>query len=303
MRHPQLSAPELSGAAGGFRRAESDNAVLLVAHGSRNPQAAGVVQELAAALRVELGGTRVAVAYLDFTDPSVGLALTELAADGVREVVAVPLLFAPGYHLRVDLPSAVAEVRAGLPWLSVAVADPLAVAPEPGEPDLLLAALEARLTQALRLSWPSEPVSVGRIGRSEPGFDGQTRVRRPRHWREGYDGVVLASAGSSDPTARAAVEGLAERWAQRSGRPVVPAYATAAGPDVTEAIERLRAQGAGRVAVSGLFIAPGRLPEATRRTAVAAGAAVVAEPLGANSQLVALLARRANRAIAHALDG
>jgi sirohydrochlorin ferrochelatase len=84
MRHPQLSAPELSGAAGGFRRAESDNAVLLVAHGSRNPQAAGVVQELAAALRVELGGTRVAVAYLDFTDPSVGLALTELADEGLE---------------------------------------------------------------------------------------------------------------------------------------------------------------------------------------------------------------------------
>lgn len=258
MRHPQLIQPE--------------RAVLLVAHGSRNPRAAVVVQELAQALRAHLGGAGaagapVAVAYLDFSEPSVGRALTELAADGVREVVAVPLLFAPGYHLRVDLPSAVAEVRAGLPWLSVSIAEPLGAAADPagaGEPDLLLDALDARLAE----------VDV----------------------QEGYDAVVLASAGSSDPTARAAVEDLAQRWERRSGRAVVPAYATAAEPTVAEAIELLRAQGAERVAVSGLFIAPGRLPEATRRTAIAAGASVVAEPLGADPRLVALLARRANRA-------
>ena len=63
----------------------------------------------------------------------------------------------------------------------------------------------------------------------------------------------------------------------------------------------LRAEGAERVAVSGLFLAPGRLPEAVRRTAIESGAATVADPLGADPRLVRLVARRSNRANAHAL--
>jgi sirohydrochlorin ferrochelatase len=234
-------------------------AVLLVGHGSRNPRAADVVAELASRVRASLPGRRVAVAHLDFTDPAVGVALTELAADGAREVVAVPLLFAPGYHLRVDLRAAVAEVRAGLPWLSVRITEPLGAAPLPGGPDLLLDALEARLSPDL-----------------------------------GYDGVVLASAGSSDPVARQAVEDIAARWARRLGRPVVAAYGTSCGPTVSEAIEGLRAGGCQRVAMAGLFVAPGRLPDAARHTATEAGASRVGEPLGADARLVRLIAGRAD---------
>jgi sirohydrochlorin ferrochelatase len=201
------------------------------------------------------------VAHLDFTAPSVGDALRSLVADGVREVVVVPLLFAPGYHLRVDLPAAIAEVRAGHPSLDVAVAAPLGSMPGPGEPDRLLDALEARLTDA--------------AGRSA-------------------DAIVVASAGSSDPAARAAVESIAARWAERLGRPVVSAYATGCGPTVSDAVDQLQKRGFTRVAVASLFLAPGRLPSAVRRDAVAAGAVAVAEPLGVAAQSVEVVVRRAD---------
>lgn len=267
------SAP---GHAGGWPGADAQRrrGTLLVAHGSRDRRAAGVVAELAAAVRRELadadpavqpGPHRVAVAHLDFTEPSVGAALRGLADEGVDEVSVVPLLFAPGYHVRVDLPAAVAEARAGRPALAVTIAEPLGTDPGPTEPDLLLDALEARLT-----------ASSGR-----------------------YDAVVLASAGSSDPLSRNEIEAMGRRWSARSGQPVVAAYATAAEPTVADAIGRLRAQGAVRVAVSGLFIAPGRLPDAVRRAAESAGAAVVAEPLGADPALVRLVSRRAIRVKAH----
>jgi sirohydrochlorin ferrochelatase len=221
-----------------------------------------VVEELAEQVRRELPGRRVAVAYLDFSAPSVGEALRGLAADGVRDVVAVPLLFAPGYHLRVDLPAAIAEVRAGHPELRVVIAPALGETTATDRPDGLLDALESRLREAGAAS-------------------------------DRYDAVVLASAGSSDPLARAAVKSIGHRWAQRLGRPVVAAYATACGPTVSDAIEELRGRGLERVAVAGLFLAPGRLPSAVQRDASAAGALVVAEPLGTDDRLVALIAQRA----------
>jgi sirohydrochlorin ferrochelatase len=138
-----------SGYAFGTPGSDRSRAVLLVAHGSRDPRAAGIVAALADAVRPVLAagrtGQRVAVAHLDFTEPSVGTALRGLAAEGATEVVVVPLLFAPGYHLRVDLPAAVAEVRVGRPDLAVSIAEPLGAEPDPGEPDLLLDALAARV--------------------------------------------------------------------------------------------------------------------------------------------------------------
>jgi sirohydrochlorin ferrochelatase len=214
-------------------------AVLLVSHGSRDPRAQAAVERLAADVARRQSGARVRLAYLDFAAPTVGQALRDLTADGVRDVVAVPLLFAPGYHVRVDLPSAIAEVRAGCPDLRVHVAAPLGQ----DEPARLLDALDAGL--------PAERL----------------------------DAFVLASAGSSDPLARRAIERIAAAWSARIDRPVIAAYATGSGPDVGEAVARLGTAGR-RVGVSRLFLAPGRLSDAVDRSGRAAGAVHVSPPLG-----------------------
>jgi sirohydrochlorin ferrochelatase len=279
VRYPRLTALRtwsgpargIGRRAGGLRvgadRSSSGSAVLLVAHGSRDPRAEAVTVDLAGQVRSQLPGRIVRVAYLDFSRPTVGEALRSLAADDVREVVVVPLLFAPGYHLRVDLPAAVAEVRAGLPSLDVVIAAALGEA-APDGPDLLLDALEARLA-------------------ARPAAGGAASTIRS------LDAVVLASAGSSDPQARAAIEDIAQRWAGRSGRPVVAAYGTSCGPTVSAAIGELHDRGLSRVGVASLFIAPGRLPEAARRAGLEAGASAVSAPLGTTPALVRLVTARA----------
>lgn len=74
--------------------------IILLAHGSRHPDAAAGVEALAAAVAA-LVGEQVQVAYLDLQPPHVA----EVARPGD---VVVPLLFTDAFHQRVDVPQAVA---------------------------------------------------------------------------------------------------------------------------------------------------------------------------------------------------
>jgi sirohydrochlorin ferrochelatase len=69
--------------------------------------------------------------------------------------------------------------------------------------------------------------------------------------------------------------------------PVALAYASAAGPTVSEAVAAFRARGIARVAVASYFLAPGRLPDVVRRQAEDAGVPVT-DVLGAAPELVRL---------------
>jgi sirohydrochlorin ferrochelatase len=106
-------------------------------------------------------------------------------------------------------------------------------------------------------------------------------------------GVVLAAAGSSDPEANAAIGRLAARWQAEAGwRAVMPAYASAAGPTVTEATDALRRGGARQVAVATYLLAPGFFADRIRREAVAAGAVAVSAALGAAPEVAEVIADR-----------
>lgn len=110
----------------------------------------------------------------------------------------------------------------------------------------------------------------------------------------GADAVVLAAAGSGDPAAVASVvtqtELLAAELATRRGRPVpvTAAYGSAAAPDVRTAVAAARSAGAGRVAVATYLLAPGFFADRLG----AAGADLVAAPLGAHPAVVELVLRR-----------
>ncbi|MFI1971433.1 cobalamin biosynthesis protein CbiX [Streptomyces cinnamoneus] len=238
-------------------------ALLLVAHGSRDPRHAATVAALRAALAARRPGLRVEVGFLDFCAPGVGQVLSRLEAEGVREVVAVPLLLTRAFHAKSDVPAALARAVAGRPGLAVRRAGVL------GPSELLVAALERRLREA-----------------------------GVRDADRGATGVVLASAGSSDPEALAVLSGVAHRWQRTGWRAVRPAFASAAAPDTAQAVRALRAEGVERVAVAPYVLAPGRLPDRIVSGARAAGADVLADVLGPAPEVVSLLVRRYEQAVA-----
>ncbi len=229
-------------------------AVLLLSHGSRDPRAALVVDELVAAVS-ERTGREVRVAHLDFTAPTPDVALAQLGADGFTAVRVVPLLFTPGRHLTRDVPRAIAS--SGVARAVDVTVAPALLAVDPAVRSLLLRALTDRLVQA--------------------GVD------------QGVDALVQASAGSSSQDARAVVAGLARDLGEAHGIPVVPAFASSSLPSPGLALEAL-SKTFRRPAVASLFVAPGRLPDSV----VAACPGVpVADPLGVSPAFVELLVAQA----------
>jgi sirohydrochlorin ferrochelatase len=88
------------------------------------------------------------------------------------------------------------------------------------------------------------------------------------------DRIVLAAAGSSQPSAVADCATVAEALGRLVGRPVTAAYLSAAQPRVQDAVATLR-QSPGRVVVATYLLAPGFFAELAAR----AGADLVTAPL------------------------
>ncbi|MGK5742599.1 sirohydrochlorin chelatase [Micromonospora sp. URMC 103] len=257
----------LSRAGDGPSAGSSTDPVVLVAHGSRDPRAAAGTRALVRAVSAARPGIPVSASWLDHTTPAPAEALRALGAAGHPRAVLVPLLLTAAYHRRVDIPDAVAEARAAAPALSVRVTDVLGPARTPVDAGLLTG-LHRRLVEA------------------EPGR---------------FDALVLAAAGTRDPRARASVGRVAAALATGLGVPVRVSYASAAPPGVGAAVDRLRAGGARRVAVSAYFLAPGLFHDAVTVAARAAGAVAVSAPLTDAPEMVDLVWNRVDAALpAHA---
>ncbi|MDQ3887259.1 MAG: sirohydrochlorin chelatase, partial [Actinomycetota bacterium] len=108
---------------------------------------------------------------------------------------------------------------------------------------------------------------------------------REAGWRRG-DAVVLAAAGSSDPRAGTDVCLAARRLTALVGRRVRVGFLAAGTPRLSDLVGGLRAVGERRVAMASWLLSPGVF----HRTALACGADVVADPLGAHPAVVGRLA-------------
>jgi len=106
-------------------------------------------------------------------------------------------------------------------------------------------------------------------------------------WRPG-DSVVLAAAGSSDPTGRADLDQAAQLLSKLLGAPIALAFAAAGGRTVSDTVAALRARGARRVAVASYLLADGLFQHRLHD----AGADLVSEPLGAHPAIARIIADR-----------
>jgi len=110
-------------------------------------------------------------------------------------------------------------------------------------------------------------------------------------WRQD-DSVILAAAGTSDPSAQRDLHTMATGLSAITSSRVELAFAATGTPRVDEAVESLRRRGARRVVVASYLLSEGLFQDRLR----ASGADVVTEPLGTHPGLVRLIANRFRRA-------
>ena len=95
--------------------------LLLFAHGARDERWALALQRLAARIAERDPGLRIALAYLEFQQPTLGEALSQLHASGARSIRLVPVFWSLGGHVARDLPQMLDAARQSLPGLAVEV--------------------------------------------------------------------------------------------------------------------------------------------------------------------------------------
>jgi sirohydrochlorin cobaltochelatase len=94
-------------------------AVILFAHGARDPRWAASLQALAAAIRSRLGGASVRSAFLEMQSPTLPQALAAAAAEGARRIDIVPVFWAGAGHVDKELPPLIAAFEAGHPGVAI----------------------------------------------------------------------------------------------------------------------------------------------------------------------------------------
>ena len=243
-------------------------ALLIAGHGTRD--AAGVAAFAALTERVaRLNAGRVPVAggFIELSEPPLKDAVTDLAARGHRDLVAVPLMLSAAGHSKGDVPAALARETARHPGLSVRYGRPLG--PHPVLLDLMAARIDA-VTAGL----PSGPA------------------------------VLLAGRGTSDPDGNADVVKVARLlWEGRGYEFAETAFISLARPSVPEGLERCRRLGARSIVVARYFLFPGVLPDRVTEQAAEFAAAHpgldvrVTDVLGDCDEIAGLVAERYREAL------
>lgn len=94
-------------------------AILVLAHGSRDPLWHLPVQAVAERIRARAPQTAVACAYLELSTPHFAAAVDDLVAAGAGRITVLPLFFGLGRHAREDLPHLLDAARQRHPQVAL----------------------------------------------------------------------------------------------------------------------------------------------------------------------------------------
>jgi len=207
-------------------------AVLLVAHGARDPGDEGnrEVEEMAALWRERHPRTQIEVCWIEHAPVLLPEGLERVASrldDTGGRALVLPLILNAASHVKGDIPRAIAAARERHPRVEFRYAHHL------GTTDQLLKALRHRLHQAMAALAMPDPHTTG---------------------------VVLLARGASDIEATGEVAKMAH-WLYETTHHelVLPAFTDVCFPRLEQVVQRLARLGASQILVLPYYLFTGRL--------------------------------------------
>ena len=209
--------------------------VLLIGHGSRDPEAVEEYKLLAGDLAERLD-IDVIPCFLEFADPPIVEGIRTCVERGVNEIVALPLFLGPAGHQKNDVPTIINWAKVQWPGIKFKYGVPV------GAQHHIAKVLESRVTAVL-------------------GADAAVEKQRET-------AVVVVGRGSRDPDSNGEVARLSRLLFEgREYGWVETAYFSLTGPRVVETIGRCKALGAKRVVVVPYLLFTGKIDKAIHRQA------------------------------------
>jgi sirohydrochlorin cobaltochelatase len=89
----------------------AQRAIILFAHGSRDPLWHRPIQAVAEAIALRAPATPVACAYLELSTPDLHTTCATLIGQGAKALTIVPMFLGVGKHAREDLPALMTQMR------------------------------------------------------------------------------------------------------------------------------------------------------------------------------------------------
>ena len=128
----------------------SPHGIVLFAHGSRDPHWRAPIEHIARLIQELDPEVQVRCAYLEMTTPDLPSAVDEMAQQGLRSLLVLPIFLGMGKHLRQDLPELMQTLRRKHPQID------LRLAASVGENQEVL--------RAIAQSALTAPASIGSLG-------------------------------------------------------------------------------------------------------------------------------------------
>ena len=118
-------------------------AIILFAHGARDPEWANPLRRVQAAIRQRAGDVAVELAFLELMAPTLPDCVAALVAGGVSNILVLPMFIAQGGHLKRDVPEIIDRLRSTHPEVRFSLAGAI------GENEIVVQAMaEAALKAA-----------------------------------------------------------------------------------------------------------------------------------------------------------
>lgn len=92
-----------------------NNAIIIIGHGSRSPEATQEFLKLTAAVRLRVPGMLVEPAFMELAEPSLQTSVQTLSEQGISNIAIVPCFLFHGNHIKKDIPELVEHMRTHFP--------------------------------------------------------------------------------------------------------------------------------------------------------------------------------------------